>query len=94
MSSVLPPVVPQVIAGGVSLGGMWIVVKLALRFQSDFTDRYIERNRSLEERICVLEAQEEKLREAMRLCEQREVQMMRVLASHGISISGWVDPAG
>lgn len=79
------------------MGGVWAVVKLALRFQKDFTDRYIIRNRELEGRVDELEAEQERqraacmeeiavLRAATRRCERRENQLIRALAMAGINL--------
>lgn len=69
----------QWITGGVTLGGVWAVVKLAVHFQQNFTDKYIVRNRELETRVETVERK-------MRHCERRELQLIRALVQAGIAL--------
>lgn len=59
--------------------GVWVVVRLALHYQIDFTDRYASRVDHLEQRLAEAEAE-------VQSCERRTDRLIRAMRSAGIDI--------
>ncbi len=60
-----------VLTGGLTLGGVWIVLRLIIGFQRDFSDEYAARLQRQEQRIRELETEVSMLRERLRDAEDR-----------------------
>lgn len=72
------------LAGG--LGGLWFILRMALRYQADFTDRYAERVERQDHRIDALEAEITGLHRQVQECGQREARLRRALIDAGIAV--------
>lgn len=75
-----------ILTGGGTAAFLFAVVRLALKFQADFADKYAARNAELEARVDALEAELEVMRKVSRRCELRELVLMRWLAKHGVEL--------
>ena len=75
-----------VIALGSGLGGLWFILRMALRYQADFTDRYAERLERQDARIDALEAEITGLHRQVLECGQREARLRRALIDAGIEL--------
>jgi hypothetical protein len=83
------------LAGGIA--GLWFILRMALAYQRDFTDRYAERVHELDDRVDMLEAeaverdrrhdaQLSELRLQIVGCGQREARLRLALIEAGINI--------
>lgn len=78
------------LAGGIA--GLWAILRMALRYQSDFTERYADRVERQDNRITALEAEITGLYRQVQECGQREARLRRALIEAGIEIPP--DPGG
>lgn len=65
-------------------GGLWFVVKLIVRFQRDFTDRYSARITAQDARIELLERQVDALNRRLIRCAIERGALRAVVAQAGI----------
>lgn len=65
-------------------GGLWFVVRLIVRFQRDFTDRYATRIVELEARISVLEKDKQTLSRQLIACATERGALRAVVRQSGI----------
>lgn len=72
------------LAGG--LGGLWFILRMALRYQADFTDRYADRVARQDDRIDALEAEITGLYKQVQECGQREARLRHALIAAGIEL--------
>lgn len=87
--------VDSLIRAAVTLSGtvglVWFAVRLAIHYQTDFTERYQRRVAEQDERLDHLEAEVEDVRERLQQCHEREGILRLHLISSGIPIP---PPAG
>jgi hypothetical protein len=65
-------------------GGLWFVVRLIVRFQRDFTDRYADRIIALEAKVEDLHEERELLRRQLVSCATERGALRAVVRQHGI----------
>lgn len=80
------------LAGGV--GGLWFILRMALKYQHDFTDQYADRVKLQDVRIDALEAEIVGLRHEVVECGQREARLRLALIQAGIDINDRMDVMG
>lgn len=69
-----------------AVGGLWAVLRMALSYQRDFTDRYAVRVQHQDDRIDALEAEIDGLHKQVIECGQREARMRLALIAAGIEV--------
>lgn len=72
------------LAGGI--GGLWAILRMALGYQRDFTDRYADRVQRQDDRIDALEAEIDGLHNQVVECGQREARLRLALIQAGIAL--------
>lgn len=65
-------------------GGLWFVVRLIVRFQRDFTDRYAARIVEQDARIDTLEEEIEDLKLRLIACATERGALRAIVRQHGI----------
>lgn len=65
-------------------GGLWLVVRLVIRYQRDFTDRYAERLKQQDEQIATLRREVDDLKRRLISCHVERGAMLAVLRQNGI----------
>lgn len=69
-----------------AVGGLWAVLRMALAYQRDFTDRYAVRVAHQDDRIDALEAEISGLYRQVQECGAREARLRHALLAAGIDI--------
>ena len=82
----LDPIVRSIIALAGGLGGLWFILRMAVAYQRDFTDRYAERVARQDDRIDKLEAEITALHRQTQECAAREARLRLVLIRAGIEV--------
>lgn len=77
------------LAGGI--GGLWFILRMALKYQHDFTDQYADRVKLQDVRIDALEAEIVGLRHEVVECGQREARLRLALIQSGINITDRIE---
>lgn len=72
------------LAGGI--GGLWFILRMAVAYQRDFTDRYADRVGRQDDRIDALEAEIDGLHKQVIECGQREARLRLALIAAGIEV--------
>lgn len=85
-SSDLEGLVRSLVALAGGIGGLWFILRMALRYQADFTDQYAERVRRQDDRITALEAELDGLYKRVQECGQREARLRMALIEAGIRV--------
>ena len=80
------------LAGGI--GGLWFILRMAIRYQHDFTDQYAARVQRQDARIDALEAEITGLHNEIAACGQREARLRLALIQSGINITDRLDGFG
>ena len=75
----LDAVIRSLVTLTATAGGVWVVVRLALHYQADFTDRYASRVDHLESRLDAAEAE-------LVGCERRTDRLVSAMRKAGIDI--------
>ena len=82
----LEPAIRAFLTGTAAVGGLWFILRMALSYQRDFTDRYADRVRAQEDRLTALEAEIDGLHKAREECHRENAQMKLALISAGITL--------
>lgn len=72
------------LTGTATGGGLWFVIRLIVRFQRDFTDRYAARIAQQDARIDTLEAEVEDLKGRLVACATERGALRALVRQHGI----------
>ncbi len=81
----LEPAIRAFLTAGTAVGGLWFILRMAITYQRDFTDRYADRVRHQDDRIAALEAEIDGLHKAREECHRENAQMRLALISAGIT---------
>lgn len=79
MSPTIDELIRSFVAIGATATGVWFVIRLALHYQTDFTEKYAARLIELETRITASELE-------VAICEKRTEKLIQAMRSEGINI--------
>lgn len=86
METDFEPIIRALITASTAIGGLWFILRMALTYQRDFTDRYAERVRHQDDRIDALEAEIEALHQMRAECHRENARMRLALIAAGIEV--------